>query len=162
MALNIGGIANVTVIPANARPEDVFAFDTGPGNMLVDAIVEHATRSKARYDRNAKIAMSGDTIPDLLASLMSEPYLRKTPPKTAGREQFGRDYAEKCIAWGKKHRAAHEDLVRTVTVFTSLSIADAFRRFIFPRAQIDPINCRRRRRSESLDDGATSRSSARH
>lgn len=139
VALNIGGIANVTVIPANARPEDVFAFDTGPGNMLVDAIIEHATRGKARYDRNAKIAMGGDIIPDLLASLMSEPYLRKTPPKTAGREQFGRDYAEKCIAWGRKHRAAHEDLVRTVTVFTSLSIADAFRRVIFPHAQIDQL-----------------------
>ncbi len=139
VALNIGGIANVTVIPANARPEDVFAFDTGPGNMLIDAIVEHATRGKARYDRDAKMALSGHTIPELLASLMSELYLRKTPPKTAGREEFGRDYAEQCIAWGKKHRAAHEDLVRTVTVFTSLSIADAFRRFIFPRARIDQL-----------------------
>ena len=139
VALNIGGIANVTVIPANARPEDVIAFDTGPGNMLIDAIVEHATRGKSRYDRDAKMALSGHTIPELLASLMSELYLRKAPPKTAGREEFGRGYAEQCIAWGKKHRAAHEDLVRTVTVFTSLSIADAFRRFIFPRARITQL-----------------------
>ena len=126
--------------------------------MLVDAIIEHATRGKARYDRDAKIAMGGDIIPELLASLMSEPYLRKTPPKTAGREQFGRDYAEKCIAWGKKHRAAHEDLVRTVTVFTSLSIADAFRRVIFPRARIDQLIVAGGGAQNPLDDGAASRS----
>jgi anhydro-N-acetylmuramic acid kinase len=139
VALNIGGIANVTLIPANARPENVIAFDTGPGNMLVDAIIEYATDGKSRYDRNAKLALSGRVIPKLLASLMSEPYLRKNPPKTAGREQFGRDYAEKCIAWGKKHRAAANDLVRTATIFTSLSIADAFRRFIFPRTRINQL-----------------------
>lgn len=136
VALNIGGIANVTVIPAAARPAGVFAFDTGPGNMLIDALVEHITHGRARYDRDAKIAIGGKSIPALLEELMREPYLRKKPPKTAGREEFGRDYAGKWIAWGKKHRATTEDLVRTATVFTSLSIADAFRRFVLPRTQI--------------------------
>jgi anhydro-N-acetylmuramic acid kinase len=139
VALNIGGIANVTVIPAAARPADVFAFDTGPGNMLVDALVEWMTRGRARYDRNAKIALTGQTIPAFLEKLMSDPYLRKKPPKTAGREQFGREYAEKWVAWGKKHHSAPKDLVRTATVFTSLSIADAFRRFIVPRARVDQL-----------------------
>jgi anhydro-N-acetylmuramic acid kinase len=136
VALNIGGIANVTVIPAAAQASDVFAFDTGPGNMMIDALVEQITHGRARYDRGAKIALSGKMIPTLLEKLMNEPYLRKKPPKTAGREEFGRDYAEKWLAWGAKNRANPQDLVRTATVFTSLSIADAFRRFIFPRAQV--------------------------
>lgn len=139
VALNLGGIANVTVIPARARPDDTFAFDTGPGNMLIDAVVENMTLGRARYDRGAKIALAGQPIPELLSRLMNEPYLRKKPPKTAGREEFGRGYAEKLIAWRKKHRAAPRDLVRTVTEFTSLSIADAFRRFIFSRARIDQL-----------------------
>jgi anhydro-N-acetylmuramic acid kinase len=139
VALNIGGIANVTVIPAAARASDVFAFDTGPGNMLIDALVEWTTRGRARYDRDAKIALTGETSLHMLEQLLREPYLSKKPPKTAGREEFGRAYAEKWISWGKKHRAKPADLVRTATVFTSLSIADAFRRFVFPRARVHEL-----------------------
>ncbi len=138
-ALNIGGIANVTIIPAAARPTDVFAFDIGPGNMIVDALVSRITRGKETFDCDANIALSGRTIPDLLARLMREPYLRKKPPKSAGREQFGQPYVHDLFAWGKQHRAAPADLVRTATMFTSLSIADAFRRFIVPRAKIDEL-----------------------
>lgn len=139
VALNIGGIANVTVIPAGAKPEDVFAFDTGPGNMIVDALVNRATGGKRTFDRDAQMALSGRTIGDLLARLLRDPYLRKKPPKSAGREQFGRDYVNELLAWGKRHRARPADLVRTATMFTSLSIADAFRRFIIPRAKIDEL-----------------------
>src|SRR5580658_480188 len=84
VALNIGGIANVTVIPRAARPEDVFAFDTGPGNMIVDAIVGASTRGRARFDRDARIASGGRTIPGLFARLLRSAYLRLPPPKTAG------------------------------------------------------------------------------
>ena len=136
---NIGGIANLTVIPAGARPDQVFAFDTGPGNMIVDAIVEVMTRGRHRYDRDARIALRGKTIPPVLNRLLGDAYLRKPPPKTAGREQFGRAYAEKVLAWGKRHRATTEELVRTATVFTSLSIADALRRFVLPRARVDEL-----------------------
>jgi anhydro-N-acetylmuramic acid kinase len=139
VALNIGGIANVTVIPAAASPAEVFAFDTGPGNMLIDALVERMTRGRSRYDRGARIALSGDTIPKLLEELLSDPYLRKKPPKTAGREEFGREYAEKWHARAAKHHVKPRDLVRTATVFTSLSIADAFRRFIFPRTLVHEL-----------------------
>jgi len=139
VALNIGGIANVTVIPARANSDDVIAFDTGPGNMVIDALVESTTRGRVRFDRDARIALSGHTIPQLLARMMREPYLRKKPPKTAGREQFGRAYAAKILAWGKKHRAKPADLVRTATVFTSLSIADAFRRFILGPTEVDEL-----------------------
>jgi anhydro-N-acetylmuramic acid kinase len=138
-ALNIGGIANVTVVPAAARPSGVFAFDTGPGNMIVDALVSRVTRGKQTFDRDAEIALSGRTLPDLLTRLMREPYLRKKPPKSAGREQFGERYVRDLLAWGKQHRSAPADLVRTATMFTSLSIADAFRRFVVPRAKIDEL-----------------------
>lgn len=138
-ALNIGGIANLTVIPAGARPQDVFAFDTGPGNMIVDALVERITRGKRHYDKDARMALTGKMIPALLDKMMSEPYLEKAPPKTTGREEFGAAYAERIFAWGKRHRARPEELVRTATLFTSLSIAEAFRRFILPRTRVDEL-----------------------
>ncbi|MGH9700094.1 MAG: anhydro-N-acetylmuramic acid kinase [Candidatus Acidiferrales bacterium] len=137
VALNVGGISNVTVIPAGAKQEDVFAFDTGPGNMIVDALAAHATRGRWKYDREARIAMRGKTIPALLELLMRDAYLRKPPPKSAGREQFGRAYSEKILAWGRKRRARTEDLVRTATVFTALSIAEAFHSFIFPCTRVE-------------------------
>jgi anhydro-N-acetylmuramic acid kinase len=139
VALNIGGIANATIIPARARPRDVLAFDTGPGNMIVDGLVERATRGRSAFDRDARIAMHGQTASALLARMMRDPYLRKKPPKTAGREQFGRAYVEQVIGWGEKHRARHEDLIRSATVFTSLSIADALRRFVPRRVRIDEL-----------------------
>jgi anhydro-N-acetylmuramic acid kinase len=139
VALNIGGIANLTVIPAGALPKDVFAFDTGPGNMVVDALVERITRGKAAFDRDARIALSGRTIPELLVRLMREPYLRVKPPKSAGREQFGETYTRRLLAWANQHPVAAPDLVRTATVFTSLAISDAFRRFILPRAKVDEL-----------------------
>jgi anhydro-N-acetylmuramic acid kinase len=139
VALNIGGIANLTVIPAGARAGQIFAFDTGPGNMVIDAIVEIATRGRTHYDRDARLAIRGKLIPALLARMLKEPYLRKRPPKTAGREQFGRAYAEQILAWGKRHHATTEDLIRTATVFTSLSIAGAVRRFVLPRARVDEL-----------------------
>jgi anhydro-N-acetylmuramic acid kinase len=139
VALNIGGIANLTVIPAGARPGQLFAFDIGPGNMVIDAIVEIATGGRSHYDHDARRAIRGRLLPGLLSTLLKEPYLRKRPPKTAGREQFGRAYAEKILGWGKRHRASTEDLVRTATVFTSLSIADAVRRFVMPRARVDEL-----------------------
>lgn len=139
LALNIGGIANVTAIPARARPADVFAFDTGPGNMIIDALVERATRGRDGFDRDARIALSGNAIDALLRQMMRDPYLRKKPPKTAGREQFGREYVERIVAWGAKHGSRPVDLVRTATVFTSLSIAGALRRFVFRSTKVDEL-----------------------
>jgi len=139
VALNIGGIANVTVIRAAASPHDVFAFDTGPGNMIVDALIQGMTQGRSKYDRGAKTALAGRTIPELLSRMMREPYLRKRPPKTAGREQFGKLYVERLLTWAQKHHASPADLIRTATVFTSLSIADAFRRLILPKIRVDEL-----------------------
>jgi anhydro-N-acetylmuramic acid kinase len=136
VALNIGGIANVTVIPARAQHEDVFAFDTGPGNMIIDALVEAISEGRERFDHDARIALAGKTLPGLLDRFLRDHYFQKKPPKTAGREQFGKAAAERMLAWGKEHGAKSADLVRTATVFTALSIADAFKRFILPRAHV--------------------------
>ena len=139
VALNIGGIANVTVIPRGARPEDIFAFDTGPGNMIIDALVERSTKRRMPYDRDARIALRGQVIRPLLEVMLRSSYLRLPPPKTAGREQFGLEYADELIRWTRKRRARTEDLVRTATIFTALSIADAFRRFIFSRVRVNEL-----------------------
>jgi len=139
VALNIGGVANLTLIPPSAGPESVIAFDTGPGNMIIDALVEHYTRGRSAYDRDAKIGMRGHTIPALLAKMSLHPFLREAPPKTAGREQFGASYTESLLTWTNKRRAQPEDVIRTATVFTAVSIAEAFRRFVFPRSHVSEL-----------------------
>ena len=139
VALNIGGIANVTLIPAGARVDDVLAFDTGPGNMVMDALVSNISGGRKAYDAGARIGLRGRVIRPLLEEMLRHPYLRMAPPKTAGREQFGQEYARKLLEWAKKRRERPEDLVRTATIFTALSIADGFRRFIFPRAHVNEL-----------------------
>jgi anhydro-N-acetylmuramic acid kinase len=138
-SLNLGGIANITVMPAGAGATKVFAFDTGPANMLIDALVSHFTKGRKRFDRNAQIAMRGTCISSLLSELLQDPYLRLAPPKSTGREYFGRDFLAKLLAKGRTLRAAPEDLVRTATAFTALSVVDALNRFVFPKTKIQEI-----------------------
>ena len=76
VSLNLGGIANITVIPAAAKPEQIIAFDTGPANMLIDALVAHFTHGRQRFDKDARIAQTGRSIPALLDELMRDPYLK--------------------------------------------------------------------------------------
>jgi len=121
VALNIGGIANITMIPAGAKPEDVIAFDTGPGNMVIDALVAQHTGGKQRYDRNGSIARRGKLHEKLLEAMMSDPYLNRKPPKTTGREQFGQQFVSGLLATG----VALPDLIATATEFTARSIARA-------------------------------------
>lgn len=139
VALNLGGIANVTVIPRAARSDQVFAFDTGPGNMVIDALVRHFTRGKQTFDRDARIARKGRFMPRLVNGLLSEAYVRQPPPKTAGREQYGAAYMQRLLDWGREHKARPEDLVRTATVLTALSVVDAFHRWILPRAKVEQL-----------------------
>lgn len=133
VALNLGGIGNVTVIPRRAKPADIFAFDTGPANMVIDALVKRFTRGKLTYDRNAMIANRGRSLPRLVDELMRDPYLAKRPPKTAGREQYGRAFVERLIRFGRAERAKPEDLVRAATIFTALSVVDALHRWALPK-----------------------------
>jgi len=139
ISLNLGGIANITVMPAAARPDDVFAFDTGPANMLIDALVSHFTHGRQRFDRDARLAMTGRSLPALLDDLMRDPYLRLAPPKSTGREYYGHDYLEKVLRCGRRYQAKPGDLVRAATIFTALTIADALHRFVVPRSKIDQL-----------------------
>jgi anhydro-N-acetylmuramic acid kinase len=138
-ALNIGGIANFTVIPRAAKPKEVFAFDTGPGNMLPDGLVRHFTHGRRQFDRDAKMAQRGRLLPALLDTLLADPYFRLPPPKTAGREQYGEACLRRILDWGRHHRAKPDDLIRTATVLTSLSIVDAINRWVWPRARIQQL-----------------------
>ncbi len=133
VALNIGGIANITAIPPAARPEDVFAFDTGPGNMILDALSRHFSRGRVAFDRDARRALRGQFIPALLDHLLADPYFQKAPPKSAGREQYGRAFVERILKWGRRHGSSHDDLMRTAALLTSFSIVRAIREFVVPK-----------------------------
>ncbi len=139
ISLNIGGIANVTVIPAGARPDQVFAFDTGPGNMLIDALVQHFTRGRQRFDKDALLAKSGQLSRHLIRWLLHDPYLKLAPPRSTGREYYGRAYVQKLIALGRRKKIKPNDLIQTVTTFTAASIIDALHRFVFPKYKMDEI-----------------------
>jgi len=126
IAQNIGGIANLTAIPANANPSQVVAFDTGPGNMLIDAVTEKLFGK--RYDRDGRIAASGRVLEDVVAQSMQIRFFHAQPPKTAGREEFGRAYTKEFLR--RCGRAGKSDVVATATALTAHSIADAVRRFV--------------------------------
>ena len=116
IALNIGGIANITVIPAGAAPGDVVAFDTGPGNMVIDAL---AREMGLPYDRGGRIAASGRVDRALLDELLADPYYRRPPPKSAGREQYGAEF----VARLKNSGLPMRDLIATATVLTAATVA---------------------------------------
>ncbi|GAC1634578.1 MAG: anhydro-N-acetylmuramic acid kinase AnmK [Candidatus Acidiferrum sp.] len=139
VSLNIGGIANVTVIPANTKPSEVFAFDTGPGNMLIDALVSRFSHGRQRFDKNAALAQQGRAIPSLLDELLRDPYLKLAPPKSTGREYYGAAFVKKLLALGKKHHANTNDLIRASTLFTALSIVDALNCFVLPKHKIHQL-----------------------
>jgi anhydro-N-acetylmuramic acid kinase len=139
VSLNIGGIANLTVIPANAKPSEVSAFDTGPGNMLIDALVRELTDGRERYDKDARLARKGHLHRELLAHLLREPYLRLRPPKSTGREYFGAAYVKKILVRARRYQLKPHDLMHTVTVFTAASIAAALERFVLPIAKISQL-----------------------
>jgi len=131
VALNLGGIANVTVIPPRARGADVFGFDTGPGNMVMDAVVRHFTGGKEPYDADGRTAARGQVIEPLLRRCLAHPFVRRRPPKSAGREQFGRDFVTQYFLARPDWR--YEDLLRTAVELTACSIAKAIRQSVFPR-----------------------------
>lgn len=139
VSLNLGGIANITVIPANARPSQVTAFDTGPANMLVDALVSHFTHGRQRFDKDARLARQGRSIPALLDALMRDPYLKLAPPKSTGREYYGRAYIQNLLRLGRRHKAKPNDLIRAATIFTALSVVDALNRFVLRKHKIHQL-----------------------
>ena len=123
---NIGGIGNITLLPAGCTLDQVTAFDTGPGNMIMDALVMQITGGKMAYDDGGRLAASGRVIPELLDHMMDDPYLSMEPPKTTGREYYGADYVKKLIAW-KPYDLV--DVLATATAFTAETIAHSLRAF---------------------------------
>jgi anhydro-N-acetylmuramic acid kinase len=139
VSINLGGIANITVLPHAAKPHQVFAFDTGPANMLIDALVSHFTRGRLRFDENAQLASQGRSVPALLDDLLRDPYLKVAPPKSTGREYYGNAYLKKLLALGRRYRAKPNDLIRAATIFTALSVVDALNRFVIPKSKIHQL-----------------------
>jgi anhydro-N-acetylmuramic acid kinase len=125
---NLGGIGNLTAIPPRAEPDDLIAFDTGPGNMVMDAVTEHLFGKP--YDRNGLLAARGEPIESVLRELLRNPYFRQKPPKTAGREQFGREFVREFLRLCR--RADGNDIVATATALTARSIGIAIRKFVLP------------------------------
>lgn len=138
VALNIGGIANVTVIPAGARPEDVYGFDTGPGNMVMDGLVRTFTRGRRHYDSEGRMAARGEVLEDVLAQVLRGPYFRKRPPKSAGREQFGQEFLRRYFL-SHLQRVRREDLLRTANELTARTVAGALGRFVISRAGVERL-----------------------
>jgi anhydro-N-acetylmuramic acid kinase len=124
---NIGGIANLTAIPPGATPDQALAFDSGPGNMLIDALMLKLYRRP--MDSDGAVAATGTVLEPVLKRALSNPYFRKLPPKTSGREQFGREYATKFADECRRLSKRNQDAVATATALTSASIADAYLRY---------------------------------
>jgi anhydro-N-acetylmuramic acid kinase len=129
---NIGGIANLTFLPARAALAEVIAFDTGPGNMVIDAVVAALSRGKRTFDRGGAWAARGKISESLLKRMLAHPFLKLRPPKTTGREEFGEHFVKGVLQQARKQRLADPDLVATTTAFTAASIAGAYERFVFP------------------------------
>ena len=135
IAQNIGGIANLTAIPPGGTPDQLMAFDTGPGNMVIDAVMQQLFGKS--YDRDGKIAASGNARADVIKKLMTAPFFRQRPPRTAGREEFGREYAARFLQLCRG--ASKADIVATATALTARSIADAIRRFVLADKSVRAI-----------------------
>jgi len=125
---NLGGIGNLTAIPPRALPEQVIAFDTGPGNMVIDAVAEQLFHKP--FDRNGRLAARGEPIERVLRELLRHPFFRQKPPKTAGREQFGREFVRELLRLCR--RADDNDIIATATALTARSVGIAVRRFVLP------------------------------
>ena len=139
VSLNLGGIANITVIPASAKPPNVIAFDTGPANMLMDALVAHFSRGRRRFDQGGRLALKGRDIAPLNSVLLKEPYLYEPPPKSTGREYFGEEYLQKLLQLGRNYRAKPNDLIRAATWFTVVSVRLAVELFVLPKTKVHQL-----------------------
>ncbi|GIV07890.1 MAG: anhydro-N-acetylmuramic acid kinase [Fimbriimonadales bacterium] len=134
VALNLGGMANITVLPAGGAPETILAFDTGPANALIDLAVQWGTDGAQTYDPDGALAKAGTVHKPLLNWLMAHPYLKQSPPKSTGREVFGEALLDSIQ--GHFGELLLPDLVATLTEFTAASVADALQRFILPQYPI--------------------------
>jgi len=137
VALNIGGIANITVLPAGSPAEEVLAMDTGPGNILLDQLIYMITGGKNRYDLDGKRASRGKVDQRILERLLEHPFLQKPPPKSTGREDFGEAYLHWIMEMGKG--TEWDNLITTLAEFTVRTIVNSLEMFVFPYHEIDEL-----------------------
>src|SRR6266704_1058159 len=130
---NIGGIGNLTFLPPRASLDEVLAFDTGPGNMVIDGVVSALSGGTKTFDRAGQWAAKGNVSEKLLLQLMKHQFVRRQPPKTTGREEFGAPFIARLLKASRKLKLRKEDIVATATAFTAATIADAYKRFVFPK-----------------------------
>jgi anhydro-N-acetylmuramic acid kinase len=135
IALNLGGIANITWLPRGARPEDVIAFDVGPANALLDGAVVLSTAGRERMDADGARAARGRPDAAHLEELLDDPYLERPPPKATGRERYGLAEAEALVARWRETRRPPEDLLATLVAFTAEAVARACQRFLPARPE---------------------------
>lgn len=137
--LNLGGMANVTHLPKGGGLADVIAFDTGPGNAVLDGLVGAATGGIARHDEGGQRAARGHVHEALLAELLADPFFALSPPRSTGRERFGESYAERLRDVGESLGLSLDDQLATAAELTAATVADAIRRFLVPRGVVDAI-----------------------
>lgn len=125
---NIGGIANLTAITAGVGADKLIAFDTGPGNMVIDWLAQKLFGKQ--FDRDGAMAAKGSVLGPVLSTALLHPYFNLPPPKTAGREQFGRAYAADFLAVGRRHSNKKHDALATATALTAETIARSYVRFV--------------------------------
>lgn len=130
IAQNFGGIGNCTLLPPGSDRDAVRAFDTGPGNMVIDEVVTLLTDGKRRYDVDGELAAVGTVSDELVAAFLDEAYFERPPPKTTGREAFGRPYARRFVAAGRERGLDTADIVASATALTARSVAEAYERFV--------------------------------
>ncbi|MDP6923604.1 MAG: anhydro-N-acetylmuramic acid kinase [Candidatus Scalindua sp.] len=127
---NIGGISNVTFLPADGNIKEIIAFDNGPGNMIIDRFAEIITNGKLKYDKNGELASRGKLNQDLLERLCAHPYLSKLPPKSTGREDFGIQFSDNLFKESRQDNIDVHDAIATITAFTAKSISDSYGKYI--------------------------------
>jgi anhydro-N-acetylmuramic acid kinase len=135
---NIGGIANLTAMPAGCTADELIAFDTGPGNMVMDGLTQKLF--KKPYDRNGSIAARGQVLNSVVEQMMRNSYFATKPPRTAGREEFGREYAAKFLAACQRASRKPEDALASATALTAESIAQSFKQFVMKSMQGKPVD----------------------
>lgn len=137
---NLGGISNLTYIPARGGPRDVVAFDTGPGNMVIDGLCRWLTKGKKSSDHGGLMARQGKVQEALLSRLLRHPFLFKLPPKSTGREEFGEPFVSSLLKMAHRRGVRPLDLITTATAFTARSIGQAYRQFVLARCgKVDEI-----------------------
>lgn len=137
--LNIGGVANLTYLPPGDRGKELFAFDAGPGNLLIDGLIRQVSSGRRQMDRGGRLAARGKVSQGLLSKWMRHPFFRRSPPKSSGREEFGPVFLSRAIVEARRRRLSDADLAATLAALTARSVVEAVARFILPEGPLDEL-----------------------